>query len=109
MGRKISIQCPSCLARIKASTKLIGQMKECPGCGQSFVIPDPTAIENKPTNAAEPVLISQADTVDMRLEWGEIKSNQTTSLEDLEAHGVRVRDLVVQYYRIIGGNDKNKK
>src|SRR5262249_62356257 len=34
----ISIRCPGCNARIKAPFQLIGQERNCPGCGQTLLI-----------------------------------------------------------------------
>jgi CheY-like chemotaxis protein len=34
----IQVRCPGCGARIKAPSQLIGQTRDCPGCGQPLVV-----------------------------------------------------------------------
>jgi len=41
MTPSIVFRCPSCSARIKAPTQLIGQTRICPGCGSQFIIRPP--------------------------------------------------------------------
>ena len=38
MQPSIQIRCSGCNARIKAPTQLIGQTRDCPGCGQRLLI-----------------------------------------------------------------------
>lgn len=73
------------------------------------MIPDPLNPEAGGTATdTPPQLISQRDTVDMRLEWEEIESGQPSPSERLEAEGARVANLVVQYYRIVGRPDNRR-
>jgi DNA-directed RNA polymerase subunit RPC12/RpoP len=37
----IQFRCLHCRARIKTSVQMIGQRRNCPGCGHHFVIPRP--------------------------------------------------------------------
>ncbi|HKI38419.1 MAG TPA: hypothetical protein VKA46_41605 [Gemmataceae bacterium] len=37
----IRFRCPKCAARIKAPRQLIGESRDCPGCGRAFVVPRP--------------------------------------------------------------------
>jgi hypothetical protein len=37
----IQFRCPGCNARIKAPVQLLGQSRDCPGCGESFVVARP--------------------------------------------------------------------
>ncbi len=34
----VTVHCPSCKARIKAPTQLLGQRRRCPGCDAHFLV-----------------------------------------------------------------------
>jgi len=34
----LSLRCPSCKARIKAPSQLLGQWRNCPGCGTRLLV-----------------------------------------------------------------------
>ncbi|HKB38105.1 MAG TPA: hypothetical protein VKD72_16785 [Gemmataceae bacterium] len=38
MAATIILRCPGCNARIKAPAQLLGQWRDCPGCGQRLLI-----------------------------------------------------------------------
>jgi hypothetical protein len=40
--------CPHCRARIKAPVQMVGQGRDCPGCGHGFVIPPPSREDSGP-------------------------------------------------------------
>jgi uncharacterized paraquat-inducible protein A len=39
MSSSIIFCCPTCKARIKAPSQVIGQTRSCPGCRHPFVVP----------------------------------------------------------------------
>jgi hypothetical protein len=47
----VTIQCPSCKARIKAPTQLLGQRRRCPGCDAHFLV------QPKPPQDEGPALV----------------------------------------------------
>lgn len=38
MAATIFLRCPGCSARIKAPGELLGQRRNCPGCGTPFIV-----------------------------------------------------------------------
>jgi len=44
----IQFRCPSCAARIKAPLALVGESRDCPGCGESFTVPHPVRPDSGP-------------------------------------------------------------
>src|SRR5438270_46522 len=107
--QKLRIQCPTCRTRLRAPVQLLGQTRDCPRCGVAFVVSRPERAGEKTTlrldESTGTVLISQRDTIDQRLEWGEIRPGQASSAEKLDAEGVRVRNLVAQFVRTMGSAD----
>jgi hypothetical protein len=55
MASSFVFRCPGCKARIKAPTRLIGEVRLCPGCAQLFVVPTPV-----PNDAGPVVLLDDA-------------------------------------------------
>jgi hypothetical protein len=55
MSERISVECPSCRARLRAPLKLIGRSRPCPAC--RVVV----AIRPSVPDEAEPVLIMDDD------------------------------------------------
>ena len=53
MAATIILRCPGCNARIKAPAQLLGQWRDCPGCGRRFLI------RIAPPADAGPVLIGE--------------------------------------------------
>jgi DNA-directed RNA polymerase subunit RPC12/RpoP len=46
MSGRISFFCPSCSARLRASTRFIGQSCPCPQCGTEVIVP-PRALDDE--------------------------------------------------------------
>jgi hypothetical protein len=49
MTSSIIVRCPTCKARIKAPTEIIGQTRACPGCGRPFLVPTQAPGDAGPT------------------------------------------------------------
>jgi hypothetical protein len=109
--RKVAFPCPSCQARIKAPEQLIGQRRNCPGCGCSVVVYDPDAVEEK-TELIMPcdsdaILISDLETVDeLVFEQAAAKSNPSRRLEELEAENARLKRLLAEFAQAVGQPDR---
>jgi hypothetical protein len=48
MNDRVSFQCGSCNARIKAPARLAGRPGHCPACGETVVVPKPALEEAGP-------------------------------------------------------------
>jgi hypothetical protein len=117
MLRKVAFPCPSCLARIKAPIELIGRRRQCPGCGHKLVVYDPDAEPERTEliympdaepimSDAEPMLITESETVDMVVEQGiQDEPDLVQRLEELETENARLKRLLSEFAHLIGQNN----
>jgi hypothetical protein len=53
MPSPIRFRCPGCRARIKAPAQLLGHHRNCPGCGQAFVVRREPPADSSPMLASD--------------------------------------------------------
>jgi uncharacterized paraquat-inducible protein A len=57
MSPKITLHCPGCNARIKAPAEMLGQRRNCPGCGTAFYV------RPQPLQDSDPMLVTASQLV----------------------------------------------
>lgn len=105
MQAKILFQCPSCMAKIKAPAQLIGQRRNCPGCGNSFLVREqPSRKANSEfylPGDSDPMLVSETDTVEMAMDSPKPQEDQAKRLAELEAENARLKKLLADLAKTI--------